>query len=431
MFKTKYLIGPILLVAIFLGLWIWGSFGTRLDLSDELPMAAEQSPPQTPFMLGIANPWLKWNTENGTRAGYSLAAVEDGVFRYSIRHGVRDLETGAPIEADTRFRIASMTKPITATAAMILIERGEMTVSDPVSDYIPAFADITVWDPETNAPIPANTALTVEHLLTFTGGIGHSSETTEHPDLDRLWSETLSPLTSRTPLETRVNAMATLPLYNHPGEEWHYASSLTVLARVIEVVTGKPFEAVLKDEIFDPLGMSSTSFMSPPEERGDIATLYTHNADGDLVIRPDAAFDEKGRVSGDGRLVSTLPDYLRFALMLSNGGQFEGVRLLSEESIAEMITPRVDRGVLENFGIQGLGWGYGLAIVLDADASAMPDKTGDFFWAGVNGTHFWISPSDGTVFVYMTQYRAPPAETGRPRGSAIPYMIHGIVNQNM
>ena len=421
------------LLLLFTGIAIWGNAGSSLELT------AEKVPParatdvdhalSQPFALSLVNPYLKWRSRDGTRAGFSMAASRRGVVQYALQHGVADLETRAPIDANTRFRIASMTKPITATAAMILVERGDIGLDDPVADYIPAFAAAHVWDEKDGKAVPLDRPVTIEHVLTFTAGIGSSGDSAS--SLDMLWLETMAPLSSAATLEERANAMAALPLYNQPGEAWHYGLSLSIMARIIEVASGQPYEDFLQAEIFEPLGMTSTGFMPPPDERNGIATLYSRDVGGDLTIRDDPAYDIKGRVNGDGHLVSTLPDYTRFALMLWNKGSYQGTQLLSEASVAAMTTPYIDEGVLAEFNIEGLGWGYGLAIVLDADKTPMPDKSGDFFWSGVNGTHFWISPRDETVFVYMTQYRATPIDGSPPRGAEIPFVVQAVVNKSL
>ena len=432
MLKSKRFQVVLIGLVAFIGAFSWGNFDTKLPSAANLPGVEQASDlPSPPIPLQLVNPWLKWKTRDGTRAGYSLAAYKAGEVKYVIRHGVADIETKTPITADTRFRIASMTKPITAVAAMILVERGLIDIEDPVSDYIPEFAEARVWTGPGSEPEALKRPVTIYSLLTFTAGIGSPNGASGRPELDQIWRDALSPLTHTAPLEERVRTMAGLPLYNQPGEDWHYASSLTVLARVIEVATEKPFEEVLEEEIFEPLSMTSTGFMPPEGQREDIATLYTHNSDGKLTVRPDPDYTSKGRVSGDGRLVSTLPDYARFALMLANKGTYDGVEVLQSGSVEQMMTIRVIEGVLEDYGIEGVGWGYGLAIVPVGEEATMPARTGDFFWAGVNGTHFWISPEDDTVYIYMTQYRAPEGIDGRPRGAAIPYVTHAIVNQSL
>jgi CubicO group peptidase (beta-lactamase class C family) len=186
-----------------------------------------------------------------------------------------------------------------------------------------------------------------------------------------------------------------------------------VLARVVEVAAQEPLDRFLQRRIFEPLGMSSTRFMLHEEEREELARVYTQDESRNLVRVDAPRGDVVGWTAGGGGLVSTAGDYMRFALMLWNRGSYDGARILSSESVELMTQPHVTDGVLEEWDIPGVGWGLGVAVILDADATPMIDRTGDFFWSGYLGTIFWVSPETDLVSVVMTQnepgpYSPPP-----------------------
>jgi CubicO group peptidase (beta-lactamase class C family) len=312
-----------------------------------------------------------------------------------------------------------MTKAVTAVAALILIEEGRLGLDDPVARWIPAFADARVATSHdarpdgTFAMVPADPAPSVRHLLTFASGIGPGLD--DAGDLTRLWEERgLDAPGLGGTLAERVERVAALPLFEHPGERWRYGGSADVLARVVEVASGEPFDAFLARRIFAPLGMTSTGFLPPPEQRAEIARVYTQDEHGDLVLAPreDQRLDW---TPGGGGLVSTVGDYLRFALMLWNEGAYDGVRVLSPETVRAMREPHVPSGVLASTGdfggsytLEGLGWGLGVAVTVDADGTPYPDRDGDFWWAGYFGTHFFVSPSTGLVGVLVSQNEPGP-----------------------
>jgi CubicO group peptidase (beta-lactamase class C family) len=210
-----------------------------------------------------------------------------------------------------------------------------------------------------------------------------------------------------------VDRILTAPLYEQPGQKWRYGWSADVLARVVEVTAAEPFDEFLQRRIFVPLGMSSTSFLPPAEQRSGLATMYTQDANGDLTRVEVPASDAVDWTPGGSGLVSTASDYMRFALMLWNGGSYDGARILSPETVRLMTQPHVRSGVLVEEGIDGLGWGLGLAVVVDADTTPMIDRNGDFWWSGYYGTTFFVSPETGLVGVVLTQNQ-PSEFSGRP-----------------
>ncbi|MEO2168220.1 MAG: serine hydrolase domain-containing protein [bacterium] len=351
----------------------------------------------------------------GFQSGYVAMFARDGRVVHATASGYADIAAGIPMRFDTRFRIASMTKPVTAVAALLLVEEGSLGLDDPVARYIPAAGDLRVATSSelstdgTLPTVPLDRPLTVKDLLTFTAGIGAKDDSS---DLGRLWAQQ-DIYAGAGPLEERVNRILTAPLYEQPGERWRYGWSADVLARVVEVAAAEPFDRFLERRIFTPLGMSSTSFLPPEDERGTLAKMYTQDEDGNLILVESPASDALDWTPGGSGLVSTAGDYMRLALMLWNGGSYDGVQILSRESVEQMTRPHVPSGVLDEEGLAGLGWGLGLAVVVDAGETPMIDRNGDFWWSGYYATTFFVSPETGLVGVILAQNQPGPF-SGRP-----------------
>jgi CubicO group peptidase (beta-lactamase class C family) len=346
----------------------------------------------------------------GFHSGYVAMFARDGRVVHASTAGYADIEARRPMQLDTRFRMASMTKPVTASAALLLIEEGRLGLDDPVERYIPAAGALRVaasrelGEDGTLPTVALARPLTVRHLLTFTAGIGSEEDSS---DLGRLWGER-DIYAGTGSLEQRVDRILTAPLYEQPGETWRYGWSADVLARVVEVAANEPFDHFLERRIFQPLGMVSTSFLPPEGQRDRMAKMYTQDEDGELIPVDSPASDAVDWTPGGSGLVSTAGDYMRFALMLWNGGSYAGVQILSRESVELMTTPHVASGVLATEGYDGLGWGLGLSVVVDADATPMIDRTGDFWWSGYYGTTFFVSPESGLVGLVLTQNQPGP-----------------------
>ena len=353
------------------------------------------------------------------QSGYVAAVARNGVVVSAMSAGFADIETGEPMRIDTRFRLASMTKPVTAVAAMVLIEQGRLRLDDAVAKFIPEaghlrVATSTELRPDGTFPTQALARpMTVRDLLTFRSGIGAKDDDS---DLGRVWASNDIYAGSGS-LGDRVVRVLSAPLYEQPGTAWRYGWSADVLARVVEVAAGQPFGEFLQQQIFSPLEMIDTSFLPPADKRERLASMYTQDEDGSLLLVPEPASDASFWTPGGSGLVSTAGDYLRFALMLWNQGAYNGVRILAPETVAEMTRIHVDEGVLADEGIEGLGWGYGLAVVADADATPMIDEDGDFFWSGYYATTFFVSPKKDLVGVVLAQNQ--PAEH-----SPLPYPVY-------
>ena len=354
---------------------------------------------------------LDYRVFRRARAGYVALVARKGRVVHARTTGWADLEARVPMKLDTRFHIASMTKPITAVAAMLLVEEGRLDLDERLDAILPDFANAKVVDRRTEdgglTARPAKNPIRIRHLLTFRSGIGGYAETDD--PLDRRWRSPDIEEAGLGSLADRVARIRSLPLYEEPGQRWRYGWSLDVLARVIEVVSGEPYARFLNRRIFEPLGMDATGYADAVPVDAPWAQMYTHNANGDLIR--ERRFDEyygRGWASGGGGLVSTAPDYLRFALMLAEGGELEGVRLLRPETVKEMTRLHVPEGVLTDEEIGGLGWGLGVSVMADADASLLPGRDGDYWWSGRFGTHFWVSPRAETVVVVMQQTERGP-----------------------
>ena len=355
----------------------------------------------------------------GLQSGYVAMFARDGEVVHATTAGYADIASRAPMQFDTQFRIASMTKPITAVAAMILVEEGRLGLDDPVAQYIPAAADLRVATSQTALPdgtfpsVPLDEPLTVRDLLKFASGIGGIATTS---DLDRLWFGNNLYIGSGS-LEQRVDRILTSPLYEQPGEVWRYGWSADVLARVVEVAADEPFGDFVTGRIIDPLGMASTEFLTAESPRDRLATMYTQDSAGRLVVVDQLGGDSLDWTPGGSGLVSTASDYMRFALMLWNGGTYQDTQILKPETVTLMTRPAVESGVLIDEGIEGLGWGLGMAVVVDGDATANFDRTGDYWWSGFYGTTFFVSPSTGLVGVVLSQNQPGPY-------SPTPYVVY-------
>ena len=368
--------------------------------------------------------YLRYSVWSGTRSGFVALFARDGVPVYATTAGWKDIESAQPMRLDTPVRLTSMTKPVTAVAAMILVEEGRLDLDDPVAKYIPAFATprvVTSETPDSNgnfATRPAARPILVRHLLMFSSGIGAGIG--EQSALVDYWQKHGMDELEEGTLAQRVEHMAQLPLFEDPRTRWRYGWSADVLARVVEVASGQPISDFMQQRIFNPLGMNSTCYLVYTPDPTALATVYTQDENGDLVHAPLLA-DTNWTPGGSG-LVATAGDYMRFALMLWNRGEYQGVRILAEETVDAMTRLQVPSGVLAANDIEGMGWGLGLSVVADADATLTPDRSGDYWWAGYYGTTFFVSPSTGLVGVILSQ-NEPGEYSGLPLAV---YLVQGL-----
>jgi CubicO group peptidase (beta-lactamase class C family) len=333
--------------------------------------------------------------------------------------GYRDRETGAPMTRDAIFRIASMTKPITSVAAMTLVEQGKLNLSDPVSRYLPEFKNVKVGverkDSAGNTElmlVEPKRDMTVLDLMRHTSGVTYGIF--GKSEVKTLYNKSHLFDPSQTNAQF-VAKLAKLPLQNQPGEVWDYSHSADVLGRIVEVVSGMELGQYFEERIFKPLGMTDTGFwVSDPAKQSRIAQAQADPKTGKRPPLP--AMTKKGWESGAGGLVSTAADYARFCQMLLNGGELNGVRLLSAKTIGEMTRNQLPAGIkINNFPVPiidvrpdvGNGWGLGFMVRTADGKSTIPGSVGDFSWNGIYGTYFWVDPKKDMFGIMMLQL--PPS----------------------
>ena len=330
-------------------------------------------------------------------------------------YGVRDFASGAPMTRDTIFRDYSMTKPVTGAAMLILYEEGKWLPSDPISKFIPEFANLKVYAglDTTGKMILVNPdhAPTMRELMTHTAGFSYGDGDGPVDDL----YQKLKVRASAT-LQEFIERLAKIPLNYQPGTKWRYSLSMDIQGYIIEKITGQSLPDFMRDHLFTPLGMRDAGFYVPTAKQARFATLYEY--DGNDGLRPDTSngsgMDDflslPTRPSGGGGLVSTAEDYYRFAQMLANSGELGGVRILAPSSVRLMDTNHLPPSLLTGefrVGVQtlrpGLGYGYDCAVAYDPQAADLPDGKDTFFWDGAASTWYWVDPTNDIVFVGMIQ----------------------------
>jgi CubicO group peptidase (beta-lactamase class C family) len=381
--------------------------------------------------------------DKGAIPGAVLVVARNGKMVYGHAVGFQDRENKTPMKPDTMFRIFSMTKPITSVAVMMLAEEGKIDVMAPVSQYLPEFKDVKVgvekMDPaggkpyiETEAPLRP---MTVQDLLRHTSGFVYG------PFGNTLIHQAYNQANLFDPGQTLaefVTKLSKLPLAHQPGSTFEYGMSVDVLGRIVEVVSGMAFDRFVEERITKPLKMPDTGFYMTPAEITRAAEMQVDPTTGKRPPYGDPKDVTKEKVkwfSGGGGMVSTASDYARFCQMLVNGGELDGVRLLSPKTLAVMtsdqIPPKAARVVQLELSqdltpIQDLGQGFGLgfAVRTDAGRSAVSGSVGDYFWAGAAGTYFWIDPQEKMYAILMLQ--KPFVEAGVDR-RALREIVYGAL----
>ncbi|MEL6370362.1 MAG: serine hydrolase domain-containing protein [Pseudomonadota bacterium] len=362
---------------------------------------------------------LQQEIDAGVRSGFVVMVNEGRKTIHQSALGMADIENETPMTLDTRFRIASMTKPVTTVALMMLVEEGKVSLDDPVSDYIAGFATTPVaTDYTRNADgnfltAPIETPMTIKQILTHTAGLGYLFD--GETDLGKYYFEN-SLFVLDGNLGDRIDFLATLPLYEQPGEKWLYSYGTDVAGRIVEVASGTTLEDFFQTRIFEPLSMNDTLFVIEDEDLDGAAVVYSHNEAGTLVrsegdgVNPNPNTTGLGWASGGGGLVSTAADYQKFCRMLLNGGEANGSRLLKDQTVALMLGSHVPAAARPADWLeQGISFGLGGWVKLANPADpADQSTTGHFGWGGYLDTIFMISKEDDFSYVLLAQREPGP-----------------------
>lgn len=351
-----------------------------------------------PAKLDVARQALAADVASGKIAGAYLLVGRRGKVAFQQGFGVQGPGQTTPVSDETIFRVFSMTKPIISVVAMTLVEQGKLSVDDPVSKYLPEYANLKVWQAD-GSSVPAAKPMLVRHLMSHTSGLIYGFIQPNAP-LARVWAaggENRNDLTARE----YARLLAGLPLKNEPGTAFNYSHSTDVLGAVVEVAGGKTLDVLVAERITKPLGMNDTYFFQPESKRARFAEPKNN--------QPGVYYDyarPTPYLSGGGGLSSTTEDYLRFVLMLAGEGQYKGVRILKPETLARMrqdeTSPEIRRAGLF---FPGSGMGFGLGFSLVQDEKLQRPGAGTFSWWGIAGTEFWVDPKNEVFMVFMVQAR--------------------------
>lgn len=351
--------------------------------------------------------------EPGKIAGAQVAVVRGGTVGYFESFGLQDRERQVPVTDDAIWRLYSMTKPITGVAMMTLYEQAHFQLDDPVERWIPEWKNMTVREADPNGGsriLPAHRPPTIRDILTHTSGIGYGEGNGDLVLGERNWL-------ADHDLASMSRAFGEWPLRFQPGEHWLYSHGMDIAARLVEIMSGLPYDEYLRTAIFEPLGMTDTDFWVPADKVGRFAANYGRNARKELVLMDDPTRSTYLRTpklfNGGGGLVGTTADYVRFAAMLANGGELDGRRVLGRKTIellatnhlagdADMADLALPMGYGE-VGFAGNGFGLTVAVSKGPQATGVVGSAGEFMWGGAASTTFWVDPAEQLAVVFMTQ----------------------------
>lgn len=375
------------------------------DLGPSLPEAAAVSSDR----LERLDDAMEQYVQEGRLAGTVVLVARQSQVVYHKAFGMRDIESGAAMQTDAMFRIASQSKAIVSAGIMALQEQGKLLISDPLARFMPEFGETTVAvenDRGGYDVVPGSRPITLRDLLTHTAGISYGNGPAE----DR-WAEAGIQgwyFADRSePVGETIAKMATLPFDAQPGERWVYGYNTDILGAVAEKASGQPLDAFLRATILDPLGMHDTHFFVPEDKADRLTTVYSSDDDslerapdpGHMVGQGHYLAGPRVSFSAGAGLVSTASDYARFLQMMLNGGTLDGHRVLSRKSVELMIADHLH-------GIEfrpGQGFGLGFYVIKDVGARGAPGSVGEFGWGGAYHSTYWVDPAEELVVVYLTQ----------------------------
>jgi CubicO group peptidase (beta-lactamase class C family) len=387
------------------------------SMGQGLPTAKPEDVGLSSKRLARINKNLEEAVKTETLPGAVVIVARHGKVAYFESFGMMDKENNKLMQKDAIFRIASMTKPIVSVAIMMLYEEGHFLLRDRVSKYIPEFknpqvlVDVNLKD-TTFTTEPAKREITIRDLLSHTSGIGYAVFDDKLRPIYQKAGVPDGPDTRNITIGDKMRTLAALPLLFHPGEKWHYGLNFDVLGYLVEVISKQPLDQFLEQRIFKPLKMTDTYFYLPNEKVKRLSALYSLSKDGQLnrftqeMMAQDSPYSspnypyEGARTyfSGGGGLSSTAADYVRFCQMLLNGGELDGVRLLSPKTVDLMTMNHI--GDLDAWGGK---FGLGFRIVPEGRQADELTSVGVYDWMGYWGTRFWIDPNEDLIAIFMSQ----------------------------
>jgi len=354
----------------------------------------------------------------GRFPGTQLLVYRRGKIVHSAVQGFADVERKVPVKDDTIFRIYSMTKPITSTAFMMLVEEGKVALDEPVHRYIPEWKNLGVFQAGTYPAFltkPPSRPMQIVDLLRHTSGLTYGFQ--QRSNVDAAYRERkLGEVEKSGTLQSMIDDLAKMPLEFSPGEAWNYSVATDVIGYLVGKISGKPLEQFLKERIFEPLGMNDTDFYVPAEKAKRLAACYSADGKGGMTLQDDPAesafLSPPSFISGGGGLCSTAADYLTFCRALLNRGELGGVRLIAPKTLALMTAnhlpggldlPGMSRSLFSEATYSGMGFGLGFAVTMTPSQTLIPGSAGEYSWGGLATTSFFIDPAEELIMIFMTQ----------------------------
>lgn len=363
--------------------------------------------------------------DDGRIAGLLTAVVRDGQIVHQSSAGNKGIADARPLAMDDLFRIYSMSKPITAVAAMQLYEQGKFQLTDPVAKYVPEFSELTVF--KDGEAVPVTKQMTMQQLLSHTAGLSYGFDPKDPVDKQYIAAK----IWNARDLDEFAKILGGLPLKYEPGERWHYSVAVDITGLIVQRLSGQPFDEYLQEHIFAPLDMGDTSFSVPADKAARFLPNHVLDAKtgkpramsenpgeqpGGALFEDCAAmcnYTDVTLFAGGGGLVSTLRDYVRFAEAIRNGGSLHGKRILGAKTVNYMAMNHLpastpggasgERPTLGGTDLNGFGFGLGFGVITDTAASGVLGSPGEYYWGGAAGTVFWIDPVEDIVVVSMMQ----------------------------
>jgi CubicO group peptidase (beta-lactamase class C family) len=354
----------------------------------------------------------------GRFPGTQLLVYRRGKIVHSAVQGFADVERKVPVKDDTIFRIYSMTKPITSTAFMMLVEEGKVALDEPVHRYIPEWKNLGVFQAGTYPAFltkPPSRPMQIVDLLRHTSGLTYGFQ--QRSNVDAAYRERkLGEVEKSGTLQSMIDDLAKMPLEFSPGEAWNYSVATDVIGYLVGKISGKPLEQFLRERIFDPLGMTDTDFYVPAAKAKRLAACYSADGKDGMTLQDDPAesafLSPPSFISGGGGLCSTAADYLTFCRALLNRGELGGVRLIAPKTLALMTAnhlpggldlPGMSRSLFSEATYSGMGFGLGFAVTMTPSQMLIPGSAGEYNWGGAATTSFFIDPAEELIMIFMTQ----------------------------